>query len=357
MPTEIIDQHSETTVDEAQAQLDPEVVLENLAERARSAFRRAAVGIYEAGRALMEAKARVPYGSWGTWVEENVGVSVRTADRAVRVAEMLVEHTPDFAVDRLNASTSALYALASTNTPTEARALILSEMVDGQHITLAIVNGMVQGFEHHIAQAHALSQVGDEVLALAAQHDMEAEAILALQSLAHDTELWLEVVASGCVYDVVGEPIPLHEATVRDIRNYYRQHRYEAQQQQRAEGTVVVELIGHRPMSLNRFYGRSHWRDRQNYMRDTKLLMLAALREQHGTDLQLYDVPVRISVTAYFAHHPQDASNIAVKPYEDALIGELVVDDDWQHVRSVCTSSRIDADTPRVEVRVEPYRW
>lgn len=66
----------------------------------------------------------------------------------------------------------------------------------------------------------------------------------------------------------------------------------------------------------------------------------------------LFENPVTIHVTAYFAHRPLDADNIAVKPYIDALKYVLLHDDTMSFVVSVTTQSLIDRDNPRVELEI-----
>lgn len=45
-----------------------------------------ATGIIEIGKRLIEAKAQLPHGEWGKWLEEKVEFSQRTANQFMKVA-------------------------------------------------------------------------------------------------------------------------------------------------------------------------------------------------------------------------------------------------------------------------------
>ena len=60
-------------------------------------------GVYEIGRLLCEAKASVPHGEWGTWLETNVAYSDSTAQNLMRIYREL----SDGQVDMLTGKTQA----------------------------------------------------------------------------------------------------------------------------------------------------------------------------------------------------------------------------------------------------------
>lgn len=134
-----------------------------------------------------------------------------------------------------------------------------------------------------------------------------------------------------------------HDETQREWRK-----RVEARPQENRTRPLLIVLPGERPKSLNDYYSGQHWRARKKEADRVHELVRSYLDGQC-----LYSEPVSIRVTAYFGSHPQDASNIMAKLYEDALIDWVIVDDGPKHVRSVTTESRIDKDNPRVEIRVE----
>ena len=62
---------------------------------------------------------------------------------------------------------------------------------------------------------------------------------------------------------------------------------------------------------------------------------------------------VDIAVTVYFDKRAYDADNIPAKIMIDGLIGSVIVNDTWRHVRSVTTMSRIDKHRPRLEIEIK----
>lgn len=65
--------------------LAEEIVLEHTA--AMAAASKALAHARRAGELLLEAKARVPHGSWGPWIEEHFPASARTARLYMSIAE------------------------------------------------------------------------------------------------------------------------------------------------------------------------------------------------------------------------------------------------------------------------------
>lgn len=67
------------------------------------------------------------------------------------------------------------------------------------------------------------------------------------------------------------------------------------------------------------------------------------------------ELPVDLIVTFYFKNRPLDCSNCAgmVKMIEDGLVkAKILEDDDIHHVRSVKIISKVNKNTPRIEVEV-----
>lgn len=109
-----------------------------------------------------------------------------------------------------------------------------------------------------------------------------------------------------------------------------------------------IVLYGERPISWNKFYSGMHWDTRNKLAQVTHLLV----RNELPVDATLFNVPVAITVTAYFKNRPQDPDNICAKLYIDGLIKRVIVDDSPQWVTSVTTRSRIDKENPRVEIDI-----
>jgi len=110
---------------------------------------------------------------------------------------------------------------------------------------------------------------------------------------------------------------------------------------------MKIILDGERPLSWNTLK-RMHWRKWQNEVDRVKWLVRAELDPSEPP----LNGQVIIRVTAYFAHHPQDASNIGAKLYEDGLIGTVLIDDNPTYVSEVRTRSMIDKKRPRVEIEI-----
>ena len=68
----------------------------------------------------------------------------------------------------------------------------------------------------------------------------------------------------------------------------------------------------------------------------------------------VFDCPVAIHYRAYMKGRLPDCSNLCVKPYEDALIGWYIKDDDPKHVRRVTLEVIHDKKDPRLEIEIIP---
>ncbi len=113
---------------------------------------------------------------------------------------------------------------------------------------------------------------------------------------------------------------------------------------------MIIVLNGERPFSWNRYWAGLHWAKRSKEAERVRLLVLAAI----PPDCVIFDHPVRLIFTVYFKGKMQDASNICIKPYEDALIGFLIADDAPEHVASVTAIPRKDNKNPRMEIEILP---
>lgn len=113
---------------------------------------------------------------------------------------------------------------------------------------------------------------------------------------------------------------------------------------------MKITLDGERPFSWNKYWAGLHWAKRSEEKERVKLLVRSVI----DPDCQPFTQPVNLTFTVYFKNRPQDASNICVKPYEDALIGWLLTDDNPEHVASVTTIPRKDKNNPRMEIEITP---
>lgn len=74
----------EAQVEEAERKTDPEVYY---AAEVRAALERTTANFIETGRLLAEAKSKIEHGRWTPWVEENLPISIRTAQTLMTIAE------------------------------------------------------------------------------------------------------------------------------------------------------------------------------------------------------------------------------------------------------------------------------
>jgi hypothetical protein len=120
---------------------------------------------------------------------------------------------------------------------------------------------------------------------------------------------------------------------------------------------VRIWLDGERPVSWNTFM-RWHWRKQHEQAQIKKQLMFYTLYEtlSHNVDdWPRFTDPVVITMTAYFATRPQDASNLTIKLYEDGILTYLIDDDNPDWVDEVRLKSRraCGGQKPGVLIEIE----
>ena len=106
--------------------------------------------------------------------------------------------------------------------------------------------------------------------------------------------------------------------------------------------SVRLWLPGERPVSWNTLK-RLHYRRWQERVDAAKQLMRVALADTLGPnpgDWPMFEGPVHISMTAWFDHHPIDATNLPLKLYEDGLIGLIIPDDGYKYVPDASLHTR-----------------
>jgi len=113
---------------------------------------------------------------------------------------------------------------------------------------------------------------------------------------------------------------------------------------------LTIVLRGERSPSRNKFWSSPHWSVRSKEAKRIHALVQGRLLEmgiERGTTC---NKRVEIEIVGYFDKKPLDCSNVESKPYEDGLIGWLIVYDSIKWVDGVTTRSRIDKANPRVEI-------
>ena len=115
---------------------------------------------------------------------------------------------------------------------------------------------------------------------------------------------------------------------------------------------MLIVIEDYRPPSLNQIYSGVHWSKRKRMADEAHALVRANI----DPDVEAFNVPVEIRVTAYFKNRALDPDNIPAKILIDGLIPLVIADDSPKYVASVTTISRVDKDRPRVEIVVRPCR-
>lgn len=117
-----------------------------LAGDVRSFVRGAVGNVQLIGERLTEAKDLVPHGEWGSWLKTEFDWSERTAQRYIKVAELLKNvNLKNDTVSDLNVDLKALYLLAQRKTPEPVREAAL-QMAKTQHVSHASVTAMLKRY-------------------------------------------------------------------------------------------------------------------------------------------------------------------------------------------------------------------
>lgn len=114
--------------------------------------------------------------------------------------------------------------------------------------------------------------------------------------------------------------------------------------------TVTLTIPDERPVSWNTWYSGRHWTVRDREARRVHAAVRAAIDPDQAS---IFPGLVDVAVTVFFASQPQDADNVAAKPYIDGLKGWYLEDDDGRHVRSVTTTAEEDPQNPRIVITIK----
>ena len=98
---------------------------------------------------------------------------------------------------------------------------------------------------------------------------------------------------------------------------------------------TTILLYGMKAPSWNTLYAQGHWSKRKQLADDMHMLVRAAL----PPDIQPFDVPVDITITAYYKGALVDCDNICAKLLIDGLKTWVLRDDNPSWVHSVTTIS------------------
>jgi len=138
--------------------------LANLARQIREAhskvvgaFRNTVREAIAAGKLLIEAKDRMPYGDWDRWLKEQCGVAERTARLYMQLAKG-------------EATIEAWMAQAGTGTLTKARALLIKSKDKPEPSATSVVENAATGL---ISALNDLKKTSDASAKLAAEKIVE----------------------------------------------------------------------------------------------------------------------------------------------------------------------------------------
>jgi len=136
--------------------------------------------VLDVGRELRAAKSRVNHGQFTAWVEAECGLTIRTAERMMRVAELVGEN------DKLSyLPADGLLALSSRTAPKPAVAGIIARIAAGEQPSAAVIKRQIANAKAVKANQPATVPEGYELVSSAY--------ILALASLIEAVAKWLVV--------------------------------------------------------------------------------------------------------------------------------------------------------------------
>lgn len=114
---------------------------------------------------------------------------------------------------------------------------------------------------------------------------------------------------------------------------------------------VKLVLEGERPPSWNSLWSQGHWTKRKKLKDECALALRAAVDPDVAF---IFKCRVMIHVRVYYKGRLSDWDNTCIKPYQDALIGLYLEDDNPDYV--VGGSIRVfkDNKNPRLEIDIVP---
>lgn len=346
----------ELFIKQEQVAITPEW-LDDRAQAVRQNLGRATYHYYRAGVILREVRDATP-GGFESWVMGSFPFSPQTAYQYIRAADFLDERVPQDDIPKLTASVSAIAALTKQDVSESVRERMTKRLLEGQRLTVAMVEGAARWAERSERQAEVLENVGERVAGIAGRTDLDPDVIAALDELYYrDFETFEEIEASGVVYDTAGEPIPLDEANRRDVVSYLDHTRFERKMGHLARsGGASISIHDHRPLTNRAAYGGSGMtqKARAAYCGDA---VVNAVEFDIGELEGSYDVPVDIIITAYLPNQLMRSSELYVDGYVDGLIqaGILRSADPFQVLSTKARVRFLDGGgVPRLDIDIYP---
>jgi hypothetical protein len=115
------------------------IVVQQRTGEIKALMKRTAQDIIEIGEKLIDVKARLPHGEFGSWLEAEFEWTSETARRFMNVADKFKNNK----LLNLEIAPSALYLLAAPSTPDEARQAAIDRAEAGERITHATAKEIV----------------------------------------------------------------------------------------------------------------------------------------------------------------------------------------------------------------------
>ncbi|GIV73560.1 DUF3102 domain-containing protein [Caldilinea sp.] len=190
--------------------------------------RKASEAIIEAGRHLLAVKARLSHGQWLDWLAVEFGMSDRTAQRMMAVAERFGGKSDNLS----NLSASVLYLLAADSTPEEAREAVLEAAAE-RRVSVAEARQMVA--KHRLSLPAEVWQLEAAVREFARSVADDPLAVLA------DVRLRWEA-AKGFRRLQAGLPASYRK---RDLKQALANVMEQLAQEQGRRGSTVEVVLGH----------------------------------------------------------------------------------------------------------------
>jgi hypothetical protein len=111
------------------------------ADRIRDKVKRTLEDVIAVGKELLTAKAQLPYGRFGLWLQAEFGWTERTARHFMAVAERFGPKAE--IISNLGIAPTAAYLLAAPSTPDEARQAAIAQAEAGRRVTVAVARDIV----------------------------------------------------------------------------------------------------------------------------------------------------------------------------------------------------------------------
>jgi hypothetical protein len=115
-------------------------IAQTVAADIKPRLRRTAEDIFAIGKGLLRAKDALPHGYFGRWAYDELGLTSRTAQRFMQVAERLGNESDNLS----HLLPSVLYQLAGDNTPPETVNAVIKLARAGERVTVAQAREIVR---------------------------------------------------------------------------------------------------------------------------------------------------------------------------------------------------------------------